>query len=193
MESISTQCNEGGAMLSNTASEAIENFGNDDPKQQNFESAQVQFLDDSDMSPLEYETDSDEETANDTIEKSASETQGLNQLQLGTTTGINCTSSKQASSRIRAKKIAKCSMCCVELNYRSDSLTHSLANGLDSERAYFCYLCKKAYKSKQWLRTHMNSKHIDHVEVRFSCSFPKCLKSFTQKSTLNRHIKIKHI
>lgn len=194
-KSVPTPYNKSGTLPSNRkASEAI--CGNDDPKQ-HFEVIQVFETNDSYMSPLEYETDSDEETTNDRIEESANNTQeqqaDMDQLQLATTNGLNCSSSKQATNRMRAKKIARSSLRCKNPNYRSDNLTLNLANRIDHRKAYICYLCKNAYKSKQWLRTHMLSKHTDQVPVRFSCSFQLCWKSFTQKSTLNRHIKSKHL
>lgn len=54
-------------------------------------------------------------------------------------------------------------------------------------RPFPCTLCKRAFKSKQFLQRHMTS-HSDARE--FSCQF--CEKSYKYKKGLNRHVKKVH-
>lgn len=158
------------------------------------ENCEVQFgeMNDSYMSPLEYETESDDEN-DDQIRPENSiceyrEQDASSSSQFGAIAEINSTSSERVLKAIHRERFPGINLGNLCHRY----LTRNLTKRHGQRKSYSCYLCEKSYKSNQWLRKHMASKHIDQVPVRFYCTFPTCSKSFSQKSTLNKHIKLKH-
>lgn len=136
---------------------------------------QVQVLgaNESYMSPLEYDTDSDDENHEQArTENSVCKTQRQNVGMSQSQSHFGVTNRSNGFSLCR--------------------LAHQLAIGHAQGKTYNCYICKNSYKSNQWLRSHMKSMHTDHIQFRYRCSFPECLKSYTQKSSLNQHAKLKH-
>lgn len=141
------------------------------------------------MSPLEYETESEDGThdkeACSTLEQKAAVVHPHSEM----ASGIK---SIEEKGRDQGRKSAKntvfeCRMC------RQNFQCSDLVSRHDTQKLYRCHVCQKSYRSKQWLRKHMDVTHLDKIRERFRCLFPACSKSFSQKSTLNRHIRIKHV
>lgn len=143
---------------------------------------QLEESDDSYMSPLRYETDSDDGTYSEITVCEEPERNAKMETRDKSMTRIKCIPRKAKSNRVRMH--TRCTMC----------RQHSRVQGrLQETKTFDCYLCKNSYKSKQWLQKHMKCRHIDRQQERFHCSFSMCSKSFSQRSTLTRHINDKHI
>lgn len=92
---------------------------------------------------------------------------------------------KQHTNSVHAKKRAfKCSACPMKFSQKENLIRH-LANKHGQGITFTCYLCKSSLGTRERLGVHMDTLHTYHP--RFKCQFSMCLKSFTRKSSLNRH------
>lgn len=140
------------------------------------------------MSPLEYETESDDGNHDNVAGSMLKRNAAVVHLHSKMTNGINSIGERSRDRRKPTKNtVFERRMCRQNFN------CNDLARRRDTRKLYRCHVCQKSYRSKQWLRKHIDVVHTDKVPERFPCFFPACFKSFSQKSTLNRHIRFKHV
>lgn len=87
------------------------------------------------------------------------------------------------------KRKYECAKCDNVFYYR-EYLTYHLASK-HGEGVYRCNECHKICPTKQKLQIHLNST-LHSNEKHFQCPIKSCLKKFTQKNALSKHIRANH-
>ena len=81
----------------------------------------------------------------------------------------------------------ECSVCKKEYKSRQSCFSHEK---IHEEGLQNCDQCKTVLKGKKSLKMHLKTVHSKNPK-KFYCNF--CLKSFSQKNNLNRHISVLHL
>ncbi|XP_035713062.1 gastrula zinc finger protein XlCGF7.1-like [Folsomia candida] len=86
----------------------------------------------------------------------------------------------------------KCEICFVTLKHHV-ALAEHLRRIHSDKPTQICTICTREFRSKQYLRLHMNRIHTTQRErPRHPCSVVGCGKTFLGKSNLSAHFKAEH-
>lgn len=100
----------------------------------------------------------------------------------------NSTLNRHVNAEHTQRKKFECKKCG-KVFYYSCYFSHHMASKHQGI-TYCCFICKGIFARKQALQYHMDSRM--HSEKKIQCPVQSCLKKYTQKTSLKRHIKAYH-